>query len=210
MASAKNNDFNDDYADDYQTEPDYDEPTTESDSYDGDDTIQGEKVRESETFDRFFNTEEFLYSLEKTMWGFQRKDGKWVYVTKPIARTTFINYVLNSIRSLVNPINEFSDLTIDEVKFDLMEKNKEFIAMCYDESKYPNRLNDNMEALVNMHDHICEIHLKGLVEGHSGEAIRQIVSGIYKELTKMKDTKPDGIFQLGAGESNLIKIGGSK
>ncbi len=82
---------------------------------------QGESVIEKPTIDKFYDTENILYSLEKTFRGFQKKEGKWVYITRPIARDEFINLTINSLRSVINPENIISKKSAEEVEIILLE-----------------------------------------------------------------------------------------
>ena len=134
------NDYTDDqsYTD---TEEDY--------SYDTGNANAGENIPDKPTIDKFYDTENILYSLEKTFRGYQKNNNKWVYVTRPIARDEFINFTINSLRSVINPENIISKKSAEEIEVILLEKNLEFIDLCEDEITLDD---DYFETIVNIYD----------------------------------------------------------
>ncbi len=200
MTDAKE-DINDEIIDDR----DLDDIELEDDD-DSNDIITGsqnEAVKESSLLDRVFNTEELLYDLEKTMRGFTKTDGKWVYSGKPLARSVFISRTVNSLRSIISSEFIISAKTPDEINFILLEKAKEFTFSVFDE---PSIDEEDVEGILNIHDHALQMFM-GIVEGGRGNStLRQISASIFHD-PKNDGVKRDGIG-LGWEGNNLIKIGG--
>lgn len=140
--------------------------------------IQGnsESMMSKSTIENFFDTEGILLRIEKTLRGFQKKEDLWVKVGLPIARDEFINMMMNSLRSIINPENMISVLTEDTIRELLLEKNYEFIFACHDEMSISE---DDFEYLVNLHDHTMQLFLGHLLEGHGSKVVRQISGSLY-------------------------------
>lgn len=183
------------------------EPTTDYD-YNPDDEEQGEPIAEKPTIDKFFDTENILYSLEKTFRGYQKKDGKWVpLLSEPIARDEFINLTINSLRSVINPENIISKKSAEEIEIILLEKNLEFIDVVEDESPYSPQLDIYFESIVNIYDHSLELFM-GLVQGgHGAETLKQIYAGVAKDTNDFYQQKENSTFRLAVGDKDLINIG---
>lgn len=178
-------------------EPDYD--------FDDSDIEDGETIKEKPTIDGFFDTENILYSIEKTFRGYQKQNGKWVYVTRPIARDEFINLTINSLRSVINQENIISKKSAEDIEIILLEKNYEFIDLCEDESIYT--LNgDYFESIVNIYDHTLELFM-GLVQGgHGAQVLKEIYAGVANKMDDFHN-KEDSTFRLAVGDKDLVNIG---
>lgn len=190
--------------DDSKVKSEYDDNDYE---YETPDEGSGEPITEKPTIDNFFDTENILYSIEKTFRGYQKQNGKWVYVTRPIARDEFINLTINSLRSVVNPENIITKKSAEEIEIILLEKNLEFIDLCEDESIYT--LNgDYFESIINIYDHTLELFM-GLVEGgHGAETLKQIYAGVARDMSNIQtQQKEDSTFRLAVGDKDLINIG---
>ncbi len=174
--------------------------------YDGTDDGNAEPITEKPTIDNFFDTENILYSIEKTFRGYQKQNLKWVYVTRPIARDEFINITINSLRSVINPENIISKKSSEEIEIILLEKNLEFIDLCEDESRYT--LNgDYFESIVNIYDHTLELFM-GLVEGgHGADTLKQIYAGVARDISDTHNVKENSTFRLAVGDKDLVNIG---
>lgn len=174
--------------------------------YDGADEGSAEKIQDKPTIDNFFDTENLLYSLEKTFRGFQKQNKTWVYVTRPIARDEFINLTINSLRSVINPENIISKKSAEEIEIILLEKNLEFIDLCEDESIYT--LNgDYFESIVNIFDHTLELFM-GLVQGgHGAQTLKEIYAGVARDINAVHNSQEDSGFRLAVGDKDLINIG---
>lgn len=170
------------------------------------DIIKGsanETVKEANLLDRIFNTEALLYDLEKTMRGFTKVNDKWIYSGKPLARNVFIAKTINSLRSIICSEFIISAKEIEEIKFILLEKAKEFTFSVFDE---PSIDEEDVESILNIHDHALQMFM-GIVEGGRGNStLRQISANIFHNDTN-KTVPKDG-FGLGWDGNNLIKIGG--
>lgn len=138
----------------------------------------GEPVTERPTIDGFFHFNDEIINIQRTMRGWELTGNEWQYTGKPLARDEFINYMINSIRSIVNQSNYLASLEEDEVFFILDEKNVEFIYACYDE---PTIDSIDIEKVVNLHDHMLELFLKTVRDGIGNSTVRQMTSNIYKD-----------------------------
>lgn len=203
-----NNKYSDEPDDDYSLD---DEEYEDSD-FDDDDIPDGyhrnenlgENVNEKPTIDNFFNTEQLLQEVEKTMKGFQKKNGQWVYVTLPKARDNFINTMMNDLRSVINQQNMISKMDKDDIKFLLLEKNKEFIYLIYEE---PSIEDEDVESVINIFDHALQLFMGQVQDGHGARTLKQVSASVaYEVETKSRD---DSLLSLGWGNQNILKIGGS-
>lgn len=195
-----------DYTDestDYQDESNNDD---EDYSYDNSGVVSGESIPDKPTIDKFYDTENILYSIEKTFRGYQKQNNQWVYVTKPIARDEFINLTINSLRSVINPENIISKKTAEEIEVILLEKNLEFIDLCEDEVTLEE---DYFEAVVNIYDHSLELFM-GLVQGgHGAQTLKEIYAGVANSMDSFHNND-DSTFKLRVGDKELINMGGTQ
>ncbi len=164
-----------------------------------------ESVLDKPTIDNFFNTEQLLQEIEKTMKGYQKKGGEWVYCTVPKARDEFINSMTNRLRSVINQQNMVSYAKEDQAKFLLLEKNYDFIFSVYEE---PSIDDEDVESVINIYDHALEIFMGHVVQGFSSRTLRQIAAAVSYEVDQKE--KEDGLLNIGYGKNNVLKIGGSK
>jgi len=164
----------------------------------------GESIVEKPTIDNFFNTEQLLQEVEKTMKGYEKRDGQWVYNTVPKARDSFINSMMNRLRSVINQQNMISYMDIDDAKFLLLEKNKDFIFSVYEE---PSVDDEDVESVINIYDHAMQIFMGQVINGFGARTLRQISAAVAYEVPDQ--AKDDSLFSLGYGKTNLVKFGGS-
>lgn len=164
----------------------------------------GESVNEKPTIDNFFNTEQLLQEVEKTMKGYQKSNMKWVYVTTPKARDSFINSMMNRLRSVINQQNMVSYMKEDDAKFLLLEKNKDFIFSVYDE---PSIEDEDVESIINIFDHAMQIFMGQVINGFGARTLRQISASVAYEIENKE--KDDSLFSFGVGDKNILKVGGS-
>ena len=193
-----------------QTREDYDEPISNQSDYDYEPESDGsgESIIDKPTIDGFFDTENILYSMEKTMRGYQKQGGKWVpLLSDPIARDEFINLTINSLRSIVNPENIISKKSAEDVELILLEKNLEFIDVVQDESPYSPQLELYFESIVNMHDHILELFMGLVVGGHGAQTLKEIYAGVAKDANDFHSNKENSSFRLAVGDKDLVNIG---
>ena len=115
-----------------------------------------ESIINKPTIDNFFNTEQLLQEIEKTLKGYQKVNNAWVYATTPKARDEFINSMINRLRSVINQQNMVSYMKEDDIKFLLLEKNKDFIFSIYEE---PSVDDEDVESLINIFDHAMQIFM---------------------------------------------------
>lgn len=163
----------------------------------------GESIVEKPTIDNFFNTEQLLQEVEKTMKGYQKKEGKWVYATTPKARDAFINSMMNRLRSVINQQNMISRMEKDEAYFLLLEKNKDFIFSVYDE---PSIDDDDVESVINIYDHAMQIFMGQVIQGFGARTLRQIAAAVSYEVDEGK--KDESLFSFGVGDTNILSVGG--
>jgi len=164
-----------------------------------------EKVGDKPTIDNFFDTEALLASVEKTMKGFQKKGGEWVYDSSPKASSEFINMMINSLRSVINPQNMVSSINEQDSEFLLLEKNKEFIFKVYEE---PSIEDEDVETIINIFDHSLELFMGQVKNGFGARTLRQISAAVSYEVAEQK--KEDSMFSFGYGGNNLVKLGGRR
>ena len=155
-----------------------------------------EPLMNKNTIENFFDTEGILMRIEKTLRGFQMKDGKWLKVCHPIANDEFINMMMNSLRSVINPENMISIMSADQVNTILMEKNNEFIYACLDEESVDE---DDFEYLVNLHDHTLELFLGHVIHGHGSKVVRQISGSLYYPEDKNLKKRPTFVDLMKSG-----------
>ncbi len=194
-----------DYDDDPSLTNSNEEINNENYELDDSDIGNHETIVQKPTIDGFFDTENILYSIEKTFRGYQKQNGKWVYVTRPIARDEFINLTINSLRSVINQENIISKKSAEDIEIILLEKNFEFIDLCEDESIYT--LNgDYFESIVNIFDHTLELFM-GLVQGgHGAQVLKEIYAGVANKVDDFHD-KEDSVFRFSVGDKDLVNIG---
>jgi hypothetical protein len=165
----------------------------------------GESVVDKPTIDNFFNTEQLLQEIEKTMKGFQKQNNEWVYKTTPKARDEFINSMINRLRSVINQQNMVSNITEEEAKFLLLEKNTDFIFSIHEE---PSVDDEDLESIVNIFDHALQIFMGHVISGFSSRTLRQISASVSYEMPEKKNN--DGLFGVSFGDANVLKVGGNK
>jgi len=164
-----------------------------------------ESILDKPTIDNFFNTEQLLQEIEKTMKGYQKRDGKWIYCTQPKARDEFINSMINRLRSVINQQNMVSYTRDEEAKFLLLEKNYDFIFSVYEE---PSIADEDVESIINIYDHALELFMGHVIQGFSSRTLRQIAAAVSYEVEQKE--KEDGILNIGYGNNNVLKLGGKK
>ena len=193
-----------------ETTDDYENTETPQDDYDyeSESDGHGESIVDKPTIDGFFDTENILYSMEKTMRGYQKQNGKWIpLLSDPIARDEFINLTINSLRSIVNPENIISKKSAEDVETILLEKNLEFIDVVQDESPFSPQIELYFESIVNMHDHILELFMGLVVGGHGAQTLKEIYAGVAKSTDDFYPHKEDSSFRLAVGDRDLVNIG---
>jgi len=160
--------------------------SSDDSAYYGRDSDMNEDVSSVVTTEAFFKTEEILYSLEKHFRGYQKINGKWVYKNKPIARDEFINMIMNTLRSILNPANMISNMSAEDLAFVLMEKNYEIIYACLEE---PTLDEDDFEYVINVCDHTMQLFVGHLVDGHGSKVARQMSANIYHDEAVKQERK---------------------
>jgi len=164
-----------------------------------------ESIIEKPTIDNFFNTQQLLQEVEKTMKGYQKVNGQWVYTTRPKARDEFINSMINRLRSVINQQNMVSYMVEDDIKFLLLEKNTDFIFSVYEESSIDD---EDIESTINIYDHAMQIFMGHVNHGFGARTLRQIAAAVAYEVDENK--KDDSLMSIGVGNSNIVSFGGSR
>ena len=134
-----------------------------------------------------FDSERVLYEIKKTINGFDKRNGKYVRVAYPMARTDFVNLYINSLRSLLNFPNLFSQKSAKEAAFDMMEGLKEmtFAAVDYGVKE------EHIETFINIYDTLKSTFYGIIVEGRGTENIKQVLTNVYEKLAKERDNNKE-------------------
>lgn len=152
------------------------------------DVEKGEAILDKPLLNTFFDTEEILLMIDKTYKGYQKENKQWVYKSRPISSTSFINKTINMLRSVINPQNFNAKMTPKQIDTILLEKNIEYIEMCRTtpEKILPTR---NMEMCVGIFDHVLQTYF-GIIEGgRISEILTQIATGNYDKKMFEDDKK---------------------
>ena len=130
-----------------------------------------------------FNPERVLYDIRKALLGFDKRDGNWVRVSEPLARTEFITLFINSIRSLVNFHNLFSQISAEESAFNMLEGLKEitFAAVDYGIEE------EHIETFINIYDRLMQTFYGIIIDGRGTENVKQVLISAYKDITALRD-----------------------
>ena len=191
-----------------EREDDYEEEVTESEEeiepHFQSHSSGAESIISKPTIDTFFDTEQLLQEIEKTMKGYEKVSGEWRYTSTPKARPSFINSMLNRLRSVINQQNMISYVTEDESKFLLMEKNLDFIYSVYDE---PSIEDEDVESIINIFDHSLQLFMGQVVLGFGARTLRQISASVSYEVPK--EQQDNSLFSIGYGNKNVVKFGGN-
>jgi hypothetical protein len=172
-------------------EENIEEQTTE-DNYNVDDNIlEGKEDVSSKVTAEDFDPERVLYDIKKTFNGFDKRNGIWVRVSEPIARSDFINLYINSLRSLLNFHNLFSQKTANEAAFDMLEGLNEitFAAVDYGIKE------EHVETVVNIYDTLKSTFYGIIIEGRGTENVKQVLASVYQQLKDTQtNTKPNSLI----------------
>lgn len=195
-------------SEDYPEES-YDDYGKEDDDYSYDNqTIDGERQESPNSIDRIFDTESLLYSIRKTLLGWEFAENEWKPPkdgTNPVATTETINKIINSMRSIIHTSGMLASKDDDQINFDMIEINKMVIFNLYDDIMVEE---EDFEYIVNLVDHSIGMFM-GIIRGGEGsEAIRQIFSGSYMRLNEQNKQQP--AFRLGTENTDFFTIGGRR
>lgn len=164
------------------------EDNPEQDSNEYDDTNEQKSAEDvaNQIAASDFDPERVLYDIQKALNGYDKRNGEWVRVGYPLARTEFIVLYINSIRSLVNFHSMFSMTPSDEAAFNMLESLKEitFAAVDYGVKE------EHVETFINMYDTIKGTFYGITIDGRGTENIKQVLTSVYKDLTE-KITQPN-------------------
>jgi len=191
------------YSDDYDEEYDYDEEDEDNQEEYKSSAIQGERGENLNSVDRIFNTESLLYSIRKTLLGWEFSDNEWKAPregTNPVATTETINKIINSMRSIIHTSAMLSSKTDDEINFDMLEINKMVIFNLYDDIMVDE---NDFEYIVNLVDHTIGMFM-GIIKGGEGsESARQILSGTYLRLNENQQQN-NPAFRIGSNNMDYF------
>jgi len=148
-----------------------------------------------------FDPERTLYDIKKSINGFDKRDGKYVRVSYPMARTEFINLYINSLRSLLNFPNLFSQKTGKEAAFDMMEGLKEITYAAVDYGVKE----EHIETFINMYDTLKSTFYGIIIDGRGTENVKQTLIGIYEKISKDgdKNSTTDGFINWGKVQEDI-------
>ena len=138
-----------------------------------------------------FDPERVLYDIKKVFNGFDKRDREWVRVSEPLARSEFINLYINSLRSLVNFHNLFSQTSGDEAAFNMLESLKEITYAAVDYGI----LEEHIETFINIYDTLKNTFYGIIISGRGTENVKQVLTSVYQDLTKLnKDVSNDSFI----------------
>jgi len=147
-----------------------------------------------------FDPERVLYDIQKALNGFDKRNGSWVRVSYPLARTEFIIIYINSIRALVNFHSMFSITTFDESAFNMLESLKEITYAAVDYGVKE----EHIETFVNMYDTIKSTFYGITIDGRGTENIKQVLTSVYKDLTEQITNKNSSAGLVNWQEVNKV------
>lgn len=173
MAGAENYEYED------QEQPEFQGESVPENNYSYDNEEVGEKFTDKAILDLLLDTEIILKNLQRNMEGLEEFNGEFRQVRLPIARDEVIAFVINSLRSIINPSNSFSYVTEDQAKMSIYEKILEFEYMAVEEFTIDNK---DFETLINMCDHALELFYGKVIEGHLTNALKDIFAGTHREI----------------------------
>ena len=176
---------------DYQDLEDSTPPEPEDDDLEYQSTGEvGEKFSDKAILELLLDTEIVLKNLQRNMEGLEEINGVFVQLRLPIARDEVIAFVINSLRSIINPSNSFSYIEADAAKVSIYEKILEFEYMAVEEFTIDAR---DQETLINMCDHTLELFYGKVIEGHLTQALKDIFAGTNTIADK---PKTESMFSL--------------
>lgn len=150
------------------------------DTYGYDDINESEN---SEGIDNKVNAQDFdpervLYDIQKALIGFEKRNGCYIRVSEPLARTEFITLYINSIRSLVNFHSMFSMVPSEEAAFNMLESLKEITYAAVDYGVKE----EHLETFINIYDTIKNTFYGIIIDGRGTENVKQVLTSVYKDL----------------------------
>ena len=157
--------------------------TTETDAVqDLNDEVRSSESVNSNISAKDFDPELVLYTIRKAMLGYDKRDGEWVRVSEPLARTEFITLFINSIRSLVNFHNMFSQISSEESAFNMLEGLKEitFAAVDYGVKE------EHIETFINIYDRLMQTFYGIIIDGRGTENVKQVLTSVYKDISNLQ------------------------
>ena len=184
------------------------ETPTDDESLDyEDEVLQGEKPDSLNSIDRIFNTEDsILYTVRKTLLGWELIEGKWQPTGKAIARTEVVNKIMNVMRRFVNSTNFISMKDEKEINYNMSELNKEVIFMLYDD---PTVEDEDVEYAINQVDHTVNMFMGIIRDGEGSDSAKQIFSGTYQR-RENNENKYKPLFSLESDDHHFLSFGGKK
>lgn len=135
-----------------------------------------------------FDPELVLYTIRKAMLGYDKRDGEWVRVSEPLARTEFITLFINSIRSLVNFHNMFSQISSEESAFNMLEGLKEIIFAAVDYGVKE----EHIETFINIYDRLMQTFYGIIIDGRGTENVKQVLTSVYKDISNLQQMNSNG------------------
>lgn len=169
-------------SEDYEDYEDYKEETEdEADSYPEEENKTNEDIK-AQVFASDFDTERVLYEIKKIFNGFEKRQGKYIRVNYPLARSEFLALFENSLRAVINFHSMFSQNKAEEAAFSMMEGLNEITFACVDYGVKE----EHIETFVNMYDNLKSAFYGITIDGRGTENIKQVLTSVYKDLTNMQ------------------------
>lgn len=152
-------------------------------NYTGSESV-GEKFSDKAILEMMIDTELLLKNLQRNMEGLEEINGTFVQVRLPIARDETIAFIINSLRSIINPSNSLSYMEADAAKVSTYEKILEFEYLTVEDVLIDAK---DQETLINMCDHTLELFYGKVVEGHLTDAMKTFFVGQNIQQDKPKE-----------------------
>jgi len=147
---------------------------------------RGEAVEDKNAIEKLFDTDFLLKSIKKQLEGFELVDGHYKKTSEALVRSEFIGKTMALLKSVINQVYLSTKLDEKEAYEILIEKNKTYICLCYDEPLLDGK---DIELIVDIVDHALQLFMGHVVNGEGADTIKQLFTGVYKDKTfeKMKN-----------------------
>lgn len=134
---------------------------------------------ENSVINKIFDPEPILKIYEKSMEGGTIINKQWEKTRSALAGNDFIAKSCMGLRAIINPINMLSHKTEEEYYSLLVENVLAFARSCEDE---PTIYAKDMPQIFLLYSNSLEMFAGHVIDGHSSEMLRQILTNTYKEV----------------------------
>lgn len=143
----------------------------------------------------FFDTSKELEEVDKLLRGEFRKEMERAV---PFATDEFISYYISNLRSIIKTSNIIADMEEEQIKEILWEKNIEFIDRIAEEDSVED---EDVEFLINTHDHHLQVFLQGLIKQGQGAEVASKLEAEEGWEAKSRNKEKEIMFKLGPFEA---------